>query len=46
MSWCNLALTFDLAIVTLSYNFFGGGYISETVWCRKLIRGRDIGLEV
>ena len=32
-------LTFDLAVVTLTYKI----YISETVRCRKLILGRDIG---
>ena len=31
-----LDLTFDFAVVTLTY-------ISETVRCRKLILGRDIG---
>ena len=36
MSWCDLDLTFDLTVVTLTY-------ISETVRCRKLIVGRDIG---
>ena len=34
VSWCDLDLTFDLAVVT---------YISETVRCRKLILGREIG---
>ena len=36
-SWCDLDLTFDLAALTLTC-------ISETVRCRKLILGRDIGL--
>ena len=35
MSWCDLNLTSDLAVVTLTY-------ISETVKCRKLIFGRGI----
>ena len=42
-SWCDLDLIFDLAIVTLTYKILSG-YILETVRCRKLIRGRDIGL--
>ena len=37
MSWCDLDLTFDLAIVTLSLKITG------TVRCRKLVLGRDIG---
>ena len=45
MSWCDFDLSFDLAIVTLTYKSFLG-YILETVRCRKLILGRDIGLEV
>ena len=32
-SWCDLVLTFDLAVVTLT--FFSGN-ISETVKCKKL----------
>ena len=41
MGWeSDLDLTFDLAIVTLTYK------ISETVRCTKLILGRDIGLGV
>ena len=39
-SWCDLDLTFDLAIMTLTYKILG--YILETLRCRKLIRGRDI----
>ena len=34
MSWCDLDLTFDLAVVTLTYKIWA---ISETVSCRKLI---------
>ena len=41
-SWCDLDLTFDLAIVTLTYNALSGLYL-ETIRCRKLIFGRDIG---
>ena len=42
MSWCDLDLTFDLDLVTLTYKTCPG-YISETVQCRKLVLGRDIG---
>ena len=41
LSWCDLDLTFDLAVVTLTFKSYPG-YISETVRCRKLILGRDI----
>ena len=42
-SWCGLDLTFfDLAVVTLTYNALSGLYL-ETIRCRKLIHGRDIG---
>ena len=41
-SWCDLDLISDLAVVTLTFNICPG-YISETVKCRKLILGRDIG---
>ena len=44
-SWCDLDLTFDLAAVTLSLKILSG-YISDTVRCRKLILGRDIGYGV
>ena len=40
MSWCDLDLTFDLAVVTLSLKILSGLYL---VSCRKLILGRDIG---
>ena len=40
-SWSDLDLTFDLVVVTL-YKILSG-LISETVRCRKLILGRDIG---
>ena len=39
-SWCNPDLTFDLVVVTLISR---PGYISETVRCRRLIFGEDIG---
>ena len=45
LSWCDLDLTFDLAVVTLTYKILPGN-VSETVRCRKLILGRDIGQEV
>ena len=41
-SWCDIDLTFDLAVVTLTL-ISCLGYISKTVRCRKLILGRDIG---
>ena len=44
-SWCELDLTFDLAVVTLTYKILSGLYLgNRTVRCRKLIRGRDIYL--
>ena len=39
-SWYDLDLTFDLAVVTLTFKILSGN-ISETVKSRKLI-GRDI----
>ena len=42
MSWCDLDLTFDLAIVSLTYKILFGLYLGS-VRCRKLILGRDIG---
>ena len=41
-SYRDLDLTFDLAVVTLTYKSCSG-YISETIRCRKLLLGRDIG---
>ena len=41
MSWCDLDLTFDLAVVTLTSKICPGN-ISETVKCRKLKVGKDI----
>ena len=43
MSWCDLDLTFDLAVVNLTYNILSMQAISQTVRCRKFILGRDIG---
>ena len=40
-SWCELDLTFDLAVVTFTFKIFPGN-ISEAVKCRKLIVGRGI----
>ena len=42
MSWCDLNLTFDLVIVTLSLKILFG-YILETIICRKFIIVRDTG---
>ena len=42
MSQCDLDLTFDLAVVTLSLKILSGLYL-ETIRYRKLILGRDIG---
>ena len=42
MSWCDLDLTFDLAVVTRPIKSCVG-YILETVRCGKLILGMDIG---
>ena len=43
-SWCDLDLTFVLAVVPLTFKIFPGflGNISETIKCRKLIVARDI----
>ena len=45
MSWCDLDLKFDLTVVTLTYKSCQG-YISDTVRCRKLILGKDIGWDL
>ena len=57
MSWCDLDLTFDLAVVTMIYKIFSGLYLGNCVGsrklvvgssrcrCRKLIHGRNIGWE-
>ena len=42
MSWCDLDLTVDLAVVNLSYKSCLG-YILVTLRCRELILGRDTG---
>ena len=39
MSWCDIDLTFDLAVVTLTYEILSGLYLG-TVRCRKFILGR------
>ena len=41
-SWSDLDLTFDLAVVTLTYKILSGLYLGN-VRCRKLILGMDIG---
>ena len=41
MSLCDLGLTFDLIVMTLTLKFCLGN-ISETIKCRRLMRGRDI----
>ena len=43
MSWCDLDLTFDLVIVTMSFKIFFGLFLGR---CRRLTLGRDIGLGV
>ena len=40
MSWYDLDLTFDLAVVTLTYNALAGLYFGNH---KVLIFGRDIG---
>ena len=40
-SWCDLDLTFDLVVVTLTFKILSGN-IFETIKCRKLILGRNI----
>ena len=42
ISWCDLDLTFDLAVVTLTFKIFLC-YILEIIRYRKLILGREIG---
>ena len=42
VSWYNLDLTFDLAIVTLSYKILFRVYLVN-LRLRKLTHGRDIG---
>ena len=41
-SLSDLDLTFDLAVVTLTYKILSGLYLRNRK-CRKLIFGRDIG---
>ena len=45
MSCCDLDLTFDLAVMTLTFKSCLD-YMSETVRCRKLILGKDICWEL
>ena len=40
------SLTFDLAVVNLTYKTWSGLYLGNRKRCRKLILGRDIGLGV
>ena len=45
MSWCKLDLTFDFAIVTLTFEIYIlkiSSYILEAVICMKRVLGRDI----
>ena len=42
-SWCDLDLTFVLAVVNLTYNTWSGLYLGNSKRCRKLILVRDIG---
>ena len=42
VSLCDLDLTFDLAVVTLTFKSCPG-YISETIRCKKLSLSRNIG---
>ena len=42
-SWCDLDLTFVLAVVNLTYNTWSGLYLGNRKRCRKLILVRDIG---
>ena len=44
-SWCDLDLTFDLAVLILSYKILSELYLrncSETLRCRKLLLSRDL----
>ena len=45
-SWCDLNMTFDLVVVTLSFKILFSLYLGETVRCRKLIDSRDIAFGV
>ena len=42
-SWCDFDLTFDLAVVTLTFNILTRLYLGNRKVCRKLILGRDFG---
>ena len=41
MSWCDLDLAFDLAVLTMSFRILSG--ILNSVRCRRLTLGMDIG---
>ena len=42
MSWYDLDLTFDLAVMTIYISIFFLGNIKETVRCKKLIFDRSL----
>ena len=42
MSRCDLDLTFDLVVVTMSFEILSS-YFLDSVRCRSLTLGRDIG---
>ena len=48
MSWCDLDLTFDLAVVTLTYKIFypwcldGRGGIGVGVWVGRRMAGKSL----
>ena len=41
-AWCDLDLTFDLTVVTLTYKILSGLYLGN-VRCRKFILCGDMG---
>ena len=41
-SWCNLDLTFDLVIMTMSFKSCLG-YFLDSIRCRRWTLGKDIG---
>ena len=43
ISWCNLNLTFDLAVVTFNFKKSCESSILEAIRYRMLILGREIG---
>ena len=40
------SVTFDFDVVTLTFKILSGLYILETIWCRTLITGENIGWKV